>query len=320
MSTDLHIRHRPTKISQLIGNPAVTNVLKEFKKRKTWPHAFMLTGPSGCGKTTTARLIAKFVGCDDPMTLTEQDSGVFSGVDNIRDLIKQTTYASLGESGNKAFIIDECHALSKNAWSALLKTIEDPPAHVYFIFSTTEEDKIIKTVMTRCTHLQLQPTSDKELRELVELVMKKEEISFPDEIEDEVINTIAAASDGSPRQALVFLSLVNGLEDIDEIEKLLASGIGSKAKEIIDFCRAVSRSSVKWEQLIPLIQEMKEHNPESIRITTMNYLAACALKSKKEREGMFFIEIMSFFDEPYRQPERFAPLLLSVGRMLARKR
>ena len=128
---DLHIKYRPKRVGQLVGNDAVVHVLKKYLDNGHWPHAFLITGEAGSGKTTTARLIAKYTKCSG-QGIVEQDAGVLSGVDSIRELVARVTFPSLSKTGNVCIILDECHAISKQGWNALLKTLEEPPRHGLF--------------------------------------------------------------------------------------------------------------------------------------------------------------------------------------------
>ncbi|MBT8003614.1 MAG: DNA polymerase III subunit gamma/tau, partial [Rhodospirillales bacterium] len=171
-------KYRPTDFSGLIGQETLVQTLSNAIKQSRLAHAFVLTGVRGIGKTTTARIIARALNCDgegrdgptvDPcgvcehckainedrhMDVLEMDAASRTGVDDIRELIEGVRYKPTS-ARYKVYIIDEVHMLSRNAFNALLKTLEEPPAHVKFIFATTEIRKVPITVLSRCQRFDL---------------------------------------------------------------------------------------------------------------------------------------------------------------------
>ncbi|MCG8506313.1 MAG: DNA polymerase III subunit gamma/tau, partial [Sphingomonadales bacterium] len=166
-------KYRPAAFAELIGQDAMVKTLANAIETGRLAHAFLLTGVRGVGKTTTARLIAKALNCDSGPTVTpcgacshcqaiaesrhvdvlEMDAASRTGVDDIREIIDSVRYS--GDARYKIYIIDEVHMLSKNAFNALLKTLEEPPDHVKFIFATTEVRKLPVTVLSRCQRFDL---------------------------------------------------------------------------------------------------------------------------------------------------------------------
>src|SRR5260221_235773 len=143
-------KYRPTHLKDVLGQSQVIKSLEHVIHEKR-AKAFIFAGPSGCGKTTLARILAsKFAGGQAAITnLTERDGAFASGVDSVRELVSSGLYRAIGASSVKAIIIDECHKLSASAWTVLLKPIEEPPEHVYWMLCTTEPSKIPKTIKTR---------------------------------------------------------------------------------------------------------------------------------------------------------------------------
>ena len=307
---ELHRKYRPQSLDQMIGQDIVVKSLKDsIKKNGGWPHSILFTGNAGCGKTSLARIMANDVGCAIPM---EFDAASHSGVDDVRTLIDGLKYAGFGDSPNKVVIIDEAHSLSKNAWQALLKTLEEPLSHVYFALCTTEIAKVPETIQTRCQCFALKDVRSSDLMELLEFVSEEEQLGTP----EEVLRFVSKESNGSPRKALTTLSKVHGCSNVEEVRELMESAEGDE--DVISLCKLlIGRQKPTWEQVTALLGKMKDKtNPESVRIVLMNYMASCCLRAKKESEALKFLEIMDQFATPYNQSEKMAPLILSLGRVL----
>lgn len=213
-------KYRPRDFSQLKGQDALVRTLTNAISSGRIAHAFMLTGVRGVGKTTTARIIARALNCEKGPTVTpcgvcpqcksisedrhvdvlEMDAASHTGVDNIRDLIDTVQYAPV--SGRyKVFIIDEVHMLSKGAFNALLKTLEEPPEHVKFVFATTEIRKVPVTVLSRCQRFDLKRIDATVLEDYFNELLKLEKV----EAEPAAVALIARAADGSARDGLSLL-------------------------------------------------------------------------------------------------------------------
>jgi len=218
-------KYRPQNFAQLIGQSAMIQTLGNAIKRDRLAHAFLMTGVRGVGKTSTARLIAKALNCIGPdseggptidpcgqcepciaiaegrhIDVIEMDAASHTGVDDVREIIEAVRYASVS-ARFKIYIIDEVHMLSKNAFNALLKTLEEPPAHVKFLFATTEVDKVPITVLSRCQRFDLKRISQTLLAQHFTEICSKENVNA----EPEAIAMIARAADGSVRDGLSVL-------------------------------------------------------------------------------------------------------------------
>lgn len=213
-------KYRPQNFAELKGQDALVRTLSNAIETGRIAHAFMLTGVRGVGKTTTARIIARALNCEKGPTVTpcgvceqcraisedrhvdvlEMDAASHTGVDNMRDLIDTVQYAPV--SGRyKIFIIDEVHMLSKGAFNALLKTLEEPPLHVKFVFATTEIRKVPVTVLSRCQRFDLKRIDAGVLEEYFTGLLRKETV----EAEQGGVALIARAADGSARDGLSLL-------------------------------------------------------------------------------------------------------------------
>jgi DNA polymerase-3 subunit gamma/tau len=218
-------KYRSQTFAELIGQDAMVQTLANAIKRDRLAHAFLMTGIRGVGKTSTARLIAKALNCIGPdgqggptidpcgqcepclaiaegrhIDVIEMDAASHTGVDDVREIIEAVRYAAVS-ARYKIYIIDEVHMLSRNAFNALLKTLEEPPPHVKFLFATTEVDKLPVTVLSRCQRFDLRRIPTELLASHFAMICGKEGV----EAEDEALAMIAAAADGSVRDGLSIL-------------------------------------------------------------------------------------------------------------------
>jgi len=251
-------KYRPSKFSELIGQDAMVQTLGNAIKRDRLAHAFLMTGVRGVGKTSTARLIAKALNCIgedgqggptiDPcgkcepcrsiaegsfIDVIEMDAASHTGVDDVREIIEAVRYSSVS-ARYKIYIIDEVHMLSKNAFNALLKTLEEPPPHVKFIFATTEVNKVPITVLSRCQRFDLKRISPEQLSGHFGMIVGKEGVTA----EQEALDLIAQAAEGSVRDGLSILDQAIAHADMD--------GDGEvKAAQIRDMLGLSDRGAVR---------------------------------------------------------------------------
>lgn len=228
-------KYRPQTFSELIGQDAMVRTLANAIERGRLAHAFLMTGVRGVGKTSTARLIAKALNCIGPdgqggatidpcgrcepciaiaegrhIDVIEMDAASHTGVDDVREIIEAVRYAAVS-ARYKIYIIDEVHMLSRNAFNALLKTLEEPPPHVKFLFATTEVDKLPVTVLSRCQRFDLRRIATPALQAHFAGICAKEGVAA----EDEALAMIAAAAEGSVRDGLSILDQAIAHADLD---------------------------------------------------------------------------------------------------------
>lgn len=220
LHTPLYLAHRPRTLAQLVGQSTVVTTLGNAIAQNRLSHAYLFTGPRGTGKTSTARILAKSLNCQSGPTtepclectscqeitkgvspaVFEIDAASNNSVDDARVLIERAPLVAVG-GRFKLYIIDECHMLSKDAFNALLKTIEEPPPNVIFILATTEEHKVLPTIVSRCQRLMFRLVNQEDLKPHLSKVAGLAEI----EIEDSALDLIARRSGGGLRDALSLL-------------------------------------------------------------------------------------------------------------------
>lgn len=255
MSLVLYRKYRPQSFSEIIGQEHIVQTLTNSISAKSISHAYLFTGPRGSGKTTIARLFAKAINCQDltsfepcnkcnscleimqskSMDLIEIDGASHTGVDDVRELIEGIKFTPIS-SKYKIFIIDECHQLSKSAFNALLKTLEEPPSHAIFILATTEVHKMIPTIISRCQRFDFKRLQVAEIIKKLEFISKKENIKF----EDSALSLIALNARGSFRDAeslldecISFSGATNTIKT-DDIKKLLGIVEVSQISQFVD--------------------------------------------------------------------------------------
>ncbi len=252
---------RPRTFSEVVGQDHVTHTLMKAVEKGRLAHAYLFAGPRGCGKTTAARLLAKVINCQNRkdaepcnecpscvavsegrhFDLIEIDGASNRGIDEIRDLREKIGYSPT-QGNSKIYIIDEVHMLTTQAFNALLKTLEEPPPHVYLVFATTEPHKVPATILSRCQRFNFKRMELKELEGRLREICTSEKVGF----DAEALVLICRHADGSMRDAIslldqcisasdekIDLELVRnvlGLVDSQIVEKLLHS-IGERDRE-----------------------------------------------------------------------------------------
>jgi len=194
-SIALYRKYRPEKFKEVRNQEHIISVLEGAIAKEMVPHALLFTGSRGTGKTTVARIFADAIGAKE-RDIYEIDAASNRGIDDIRDL-NEAVYTLPYDSPYKVYIIDEVHMLTKEAFNALLKTLEEPPKHVVFILATTEQDKLLDTITSRCQVFRFRAPSRLVLREAVLDISKKEKFKM----ESGAADMIAIAADGSFRDA-----------------------------------------------------------------------------------------------------------------------
>jgi DNA polymerase III gamma/tau subunit len=273
-AVELYRKHRPRTLGAVVGQEHAVAQLKEMGKANRLPHVILFSGPSGTGKTTISRILKEKLECSDSC-FHEINAADSRGIDTVRDIRQRMGIAPIGGK-TTIYLIDEAHKLTNDAQNGFLKILEDTPSHVYFFLATTDPQKLIATIKTRCTEIALKPVSQAALKTLVQTVAEKED----KEVADEVADKIAEYAEGSARGALVILHRILGLEtkeeQLESIEK------GAVKNQSIDLCRALINKT-SWKEVAKILEGLKDQEAESIRRHVLGYAQAVLLKSGQDR-------------------------------------
>ena len=262
--TVLARRYRSNTFDEVVGQNHIAQTLKKAIQSGRIAHAYLFCGTRGTGKTSTARILAKCLNCQsadhavtepcnkcdscksiakgDDIDVIEIDAASNTGVDNVRDIIIGTAYNMPARSRFKVFIIDEVHMLSKAAFNALLKTLEEPPSHVKFILATTEPEKVLPTILSRCQRYDFRNIPTREIAGHLKSICKTEKI----EADDDALLLVAKAGAGSMRDSLSLLDRLLSIGEtkltVDLLEQLLGL---PKSQLIFDLVAAIGNRDVQ---------------------------------------------------------------------------
>lgn len=251
----LHTKYRPPTFDKVIGHKAIVGSVKAALTNANDIHAWLFAGPSGVGKTTISRIVADVLGATA--------SGVFEwnianlrGVEAIRELVEKAIYVVPG-SPVSVYILDECHQMTVPAQNILLKLLEDPPPHVYFILCTTEPDEMLPTIRTRCLEYKLEALSDEDIRTIIVEVAEAEHINLGLEVQELIVTSAL----GSARLALVLLAKCTEVgTDLDQaiplvkgsIQDMEIAGPIDLAKRTIDLMYGTQQ--IPWSVVVDLLR------------------------------------------------------------------
>lgn len=255
----LYRKYRPTKLDEVIGQPQVTDILAAMARTGNFAHAFLFTGQRGTGKTTVARILAHLVnGLDyndninsSDIDIIEIDAASNNSVDDIRNLRDSINLAPM-KSKYKVYIIDEFHMLSKAAFNALLKTIEEPPEHAIFILATTELQKVPATILSRVQRYHFRPLAPELLAKHLRTIADKEHI----DIDDQALLLVAKCGGGSVRDSITIL---------DQLSSSDSTITRSTVEEVLGM--------ISSEQISGLVQKIADHDSKGIITDIQNMLA-----------------------------------------------
>lgn len=266
-------KYRPQNFDDLLGQDALVQTLTNAIQNNRLHHAYILTGIRGVGKTSTARIIAKALNCIGPdgkggptvhpcgvcenckaitagrhIDVMELDAASRTGVDDIREILDGVRYKPTN-ARYKIYIIDEVHMLSKNAFNALLKTLEEPPSHVIFIFATTEIRKVPVTILSRCQRFDLQRLKIEELMKMFHKIIEAEKINA----DEEALLMLAKAADGSARDATSLL------------DQAISLGLGNVKVDVVKNMIGIADRSTTFELFESLTSGQVDHAVELLR-------------------------------------------------------
>ena len=300
----LALKYRPQKFDQLIGQESMVLSIQNAIKLDRIPNAYLLTGIRGTGKTTTARIIAKAINCKvdfgsndkckgedfchcDAITnsnhidILEMDAASKTGIDDIREILEASKYHP-STAKYKVFIIDEVHMLSKQAFNALLKTLEEPPPHLKFILATTEVKKIPVTILSRCQRFDLRRIKVDEMKSFLNSIAEKEKA----EIDESALTVISKSSEGSVRDALSILDqaiITHNLmgESINEDKVRSMLGLADQTK-IVDLM--VSIVDGDQERSLKIVDEIFDIGADP-KLVLHSLLETCYLMTRTKTLG-----------------------------------
>jgi DNA polymerase-3 subunit gamma/tau len=273
--TELYRKYRPKTFKGVVGQDAVIKVLQGWVEKDKVPHAVLLTGSSGVGKTSIARILAKKLNCQPPRDLIEINAADFNGIDTVRDIRKSVSGGSLmGRGHNRCWILDELQQFSTAGQQGLLKLLEEAPSYAYFFLCTTDPQKIIPTIKTRCSEIKLNTVAPGVLVSLCQSVLAREEI----DIDESVLEQLAVVSDGSPRKCLVKLEQLIEMPD-DETRLKSLSKDESFTATIKDLGEIFTKSQKRsWREVAKIVKSLCEENePETIRYAMLGWLNSALL-------------------------------------------
>lgn len=294
-------RWRPKTFNELVGQDHIVKTLSNAIEKNRIAHAYLFVGPRGTGKTSTARLFAQALNCTNGPSITppencpickaiasgscmdvvEIDGASNNSVDQIRDLREECQYAPT-QAKYKIYIIDEVHMLSTAAFNALLKILEEPPSHVKFFFATTEANKVLPTIVSRCQRFEFRPISESVITEKLKLIGHDEGINA----EDAVYKYIARMSAGGMRDSQSILDQLISFcgKDLTESDVLTVYGLASQ-DEMMLLAEAIA--SCNFSQIITLSRQFIESGKDFLRIIIdLQYIIHNALLNAIQNKGI----------------------------------
>lgn len=288
--TEIYRRHRPKTFKEIVGQEEAKAVLQDLIKRDAVPHVLLFVGPSGSGKTTLARIMQGKLGCSD-LDFREINAAKERGIEMVRMISDGMGLAPMGGKC-RIWLIDEAGRLTHDGQSSLLKMLEDTPDHVYIFLATTDPHKLLATVKTRCTKIACNPLTQAELIKLIKNILIKEK----KKLDNEVIEKIAEDSEGSARQALVYLHAVMGLSSTElQLKAIAAEGSRSQGFELAKLLF----KGASWKEVAAVLKELKDADPldssyEKVRQIVMSYVTTVTLGGGKIQRAQLIYRCFQF--------------------------
>ena len=303
---ELYRKNRPKKFEDVIGQDDAIETLTRKIETDSIPHAILFHGPYGTGKTTLARIVACKLKCGK-FDFVERNSADYRGIDSIREIRSSMNQAPI-DGDSRVWLLDEFHKATNDAQNAMLKPLEDPPEHVYFMLATTEPEKIIAGIKQRCLQVKLNPISEDDLFEIINNICKKEKIKLSDAVKEKIVEYAG----GAAREALQILDKVYQLDDWKK--QLKAIEKSSTTTATIEIARKLMNPKTKWREIAPILKELENEDAENIRWMILGYGKSVLLKGNNARA---FRMIEAFRDNFY--DSKFAGVVSACYEILQEK-
>jgi DNA polymerase-3 subunit gamma/tau len=300
-------KYRPGAFDEVVGHQDVLKALQRAMSQSTCPKSYLFSGIPGLGKTTLARIVATELEAE----IVEISGATHSGVDNMREIVELASHMSLSGAGRRMFIIDECQRLSKGAWDALLKITEEPPAHLYFAFCTTERNKVPDAIVTRCYSVNLKALKPDEISLLLSTIAELEEWDVVPDVQLAVVQ----ASDGSPRRAISLMQAVHGCEDRAEVRRIISLH-GLASEPVLQIAQYLAAGKKGWLPLQKLLTVLDEDQIEGAVPQISGYIAACMKGANNEKDAQRFWKILDALTFPTETYDKRVALYARLGRIL----
>ena len=268
---ELYRKYRPEILDDMVGNEATIKSLK--KELENGSHVFLMTGPAGCGKTTLARIMAKEVGAGE-FSIREINSAENRGIDTARDVMEQMMYNPI-DGKSLVWIFDECHQWLSPVQNAFLKALEDTPRHVYFFLCTTDPQKLIAPLKSRCSIINVKPLNNDEMMYLLRRTSKAEGKKIGIDVYDRIIEL----AQGGSRKALKLLAKVIYLDTDEERLEVLDVGESSETPEVRELCKTLLDKNCNWKMLSRLLKTIDMSDPEKVRYAILGYMNAVLMNN-----------------------------------------
>jgi DNA polymerase-3 subunit gamma/tau len=285
---ELYRKYRPENLDDMVGNEKTIKSLE--KELENGSHVFLMTGPAGCGKTTLARIMAKKVNAG-PLSIHEINSAENRGIDTAREIMEQMRFnPSDGES--IVWILDEMHMITSAGQNALLKALEDTPEHCYFFLCTTNPEKLIAPLKTRCSIINVSPLKDEEMIYLLKRTARAEKIK----VGSEVYERICEIAQGGSRKGLKLLAKVIYLDSDEERLEVLKNDDSSENQEVRELCKLLMSGKANWSSIAKVLKSIDMTEAERVRQAVMGYMGAVLLNGKASTSVISAMQAFSSAD------------------------